>query len=184
MEQSVTLHDKTFKPFIPNAEIEAAIDRVAERLNRDYAGGQDTPLLICVLTGAILFTAELMKRLTFTAELACTKLSSYAGTESTGFIREDLPVSAQVEGRRILILEDIVDTGTTVTALMAKLQQQGASDVRICTLLYKPESYTGSLPIDYVALDIPSRFIVGFGLDYDQLGRNLPDIYVLDTQTA
>lgn len=181
MEQIVTLHDKSFKPFIPNAEIEAAIDRIAERLNKDYQGGEDIPLLVCVLHGALLFTAELMKRLTFTAELCCTKLSSYAGTESTGFIREDLPVTAPVAGRRVLILEDIVDTGTTVIALTGNLRKQGAKDVRICSLLLKPDTYPGTVPIDYVALEIPSRFIVGFGLDYDQLGRNLPDIYVLDT---
>ena len=184
MEQNITLHDKTFKPFIPNAEIEAAIDRLAERLNRDYGGGKDIPIFICVLTGALLFTAELMKRLTFPAEIHCTKLSSYEGTSTTGIIREELPVPASAAGRKVLIIEDIVDTGITMASLTKKLKELGAADIRICTLLLKPASYTGNIPIDYVALEIPSRFIVGFGLDYDQLGRNLPDIYVLDTQTS
>lgn len=181
MEQTVTLHDKSFKPFIPNRDIEAAIDRVALRLNRDYQAGEDIPLLVCVLNGALLFTAELMKRLTFPAELCCTKLSSYEGTSSTGVIREELPVSAPVKGRRVLILEDIIDTGNTIAALCKMLREAGARDIRISSLLLKPDTYSGSIPIDYVALEIPSRFIVGFGLDYDQLGRNLPDIYVLDT---
>ena len=176
------IKDKEFEVFISEEELGAIVDRLACRISDDYAG---TNLVVCpVLTGAYLFAADLLRKLTIDAEVAFVKYSSYEGMHSTGKVSCQLPFPERVKGRDVLIVEDIVDTGTTVTALMAKLQQQGASDVRICTLLYKPESYTGSLPIDYVALEIPSRFIVGFGLDYDQLGRNLPDIYVLDTQTA
>ena len=180
MEKTITLHDKTFKPFIPNSDLEKAIDAVAEKINADYANAQDIPVLLCILNGSIVFTGELMKRLTFPAELVSTKLSSYEGTHSTGEIRVDIPLTGSVRGKRVIVLEDIVDTGATMVALVKLLKEAGATDVKICTMLVKPEVFQNRLPLDYVAMEIPNRFIVGFGLDYDQLGRNLKDIYVLD----
>ena len=182
MENKIHLHDKSFKLFIPNAQIEEAIDAVAARLNRDYADATDTDpvVLLCTLNGAIIFAAELLKRVSFPLELKACKLSSYDGIQSTGVVKAEVPLPACLEGRRVLIVEDIVDTGTTIETLMKQLQRHKVKDARVCTLLLKPDVYKKNVKLDYVAMEIPNRFIVGFGLDYDELGRNIKDIYVLD----
>ena len=182
MENKITLHDKTFKLFIPNEDIEKAIDAVADRLNQDYADATDRnpAILLCTLNGAVIFAAELLKRLHFPLELKACKLSSYQGTASTGVVKTDVPLPAQLEGRRVIIVEDIVDTGNTIVAMMGQLQERKVQDARVCTLLLKKDVYKKDIHLDYVAMEIPNRFIVGFGLDYDELGRNIKDIYVLD----
>jgi len=182
MSEYLKLHDKTFKLFIPNAEIEKAIDAIAARLNHDYRDctDQDPAILICTLNGAVIFAAELLKRLTFPLELKACKLSSYEGTSSTGVVRTEVPLPAHIEGRRVIIVEDIVDTGTTIVNMMQQLKEHKVKDARVCTLLLKKEVYRKDVKLDYVAMEIPNRFIVGFGLDYDELGRNTSDIYVLD----
>lgn len=177
----VKLYDKTFKPFIAYDEIEQAIDRVAEKLNADFQDCEDVPVLLCVLNGSILFTAELLKRIDFRCEVVSIKLSSYFGTQSTGKAREVMGMTGSVEGKRVIIVEDIVDTGTTIVDLEKILQDRGASEIRVCTMLLKPDIYKKEIPLDYVGMRIPNDFIVGFGLDYDEIGRNSKDIYVLDT---
>ncbi|MBQ7749827.1 MAG: hypoxanthine phosphoribosyltransferase [Bacteroidales bacterium] len=179
--KTITLHDKKFRPYIQYDRIMEAIDQVAARLNADFRGCSDVPILLCVLNGSVLFTSELMKRLDFDLELMTMKLSSYEGTASTGTVHEDMAITGDVRGRRVIVIEDIVDTGTTVVALRDKLVEKEAAEVRICTMLLKPEVYNKPLKLDYVGLEIPNRFIVGFGLDYDQLGRNYKDIYVIDS---
>jgi len=139
-------------------------------------------MLLCVLNGAIMFTAALMKRISFPAELVSMKLSSYSGTQSTGKVLEVMGLTGNVEGRTVIVCEDIVDTGGTIVALKQMLLEKGAKDVRICTMLLKPEVYRQDVVLDYVGMEIPNAFIVGYGLDYDELGRNLKDIYVLDRQ--
>ena len=176
----VKLWDKTFVPFIKNQDLEEAIDRVAVKLNEDFANCEDVPVLLCTLNGAILFCAELMKRLTFTCELASVKLKSYSGTTSTGMVTIQVPVTVPVAGRRVIIVEDIVDTGATIATLRNYIQGQGASEIRTCTMLFKPDVFDGEKLPEYIAMEIPSRFIVGFGLDYNEIGRNLQEIYVLD----
>lgn len=178
--KSITLLDKTFKIFIENEKIEEAIDRVAERLNRDCSGFREPPVLLCILNGSIMFTAELMKRLSFNCELVTMKLSSYDGTSSTGSVRQVIGISGNITGRQVIIVEDIVDTGNTIADLTEFVRKEGASGCIICTMLLKPEVYHKDIRIDHVAMEIPNRFIVGFGLDYNGLGRNLKDIYVLD----
>ena len=180
--EKITLHDKTFRPFIPNEEIEKAIDKVAERLNKDYADctDEDPAVLLCTLNGAVIFAAELLKRVTFPLVLRVCKLSSYEGTSTTGVVKTEVPLPAGLEDRRVIIVEDIVDTGNTIVALSSQLAGHRAKDVRVCTLLLKKEVYNKDVKLDYVAMEIPNRFIVGFGLDYDELGRNIKDIYVLD----
>lgn len=179
---NIRLKDKSFRPFIPYEKIEEAIDKVAARINADYEGSTDIPVLLCVLNGSIMFTAELMKRLSFNCELVSIKLSSYEGTRSTGKIRQVMGMTGSVEGRRVIIVEDIVDTGNTITDLVGILKEKGAAQTKVCTMLLKPEIYSKDLKLDYVAMEIPNDFIVGFGLDYDEIGRNLKDIYVLDSK--
>jgi len=182
MEKKIRLHDKTFKMFIPNADIEKAIDAVAERLNQDFADATDENpvILLCTLNGAIIYAAELLKRVTFPLELKACKLSSYSGTQSTGCVKTEVPLPAHLEGRRVIIVEDIVDTGNTIVAMKELLEAAKVKEAKVCTLLVKPEVYKKDVKLDYVAMEIPNRFIVGFGLDYDELGRNIKDIYVLD----
>jgi hypoxanthine phosphoribosyltransferase len=182
MDKKVTLHDKTFKLFIPNEAIEKAIDDVAAKLNEDYADAtdEDPVIVLCTLNGAIIFAAELLKRLQFPLMLKACKLSSYAGTQSTGYIKTEVPLPAKLEGHRVLIVEDIVDTGNTIVVMKDLLDAAKVRDSKVCTLLLKPEAYKKDVKLDYVAMEIPNRFIVGFGLDYDELGRNIKDIYVLD----
>lgn len=176
----ITLYDKTFRTFIPYEKIMTAIDEVAVKINKDFEGCTDVPILLCVLNGSIMFMGELMQRLNFNCQTVSIKLTSYEGTNSTGRVKQALGLTADITGRRVIIVEDIVDTGNTIVELKNILAEKGASESRICTLLLKPDAYKKDIALDYVAMEIPNDFIVGFGLDYDELGRNLKDIYVLD----
>lgn len=178
--EKVTLYDKTFRPFIKYEKIIEAIDGVAEKINRDFEGCQDVPVLLCVLNGSIMFMGELMKRLNFNCQTISIKLTSYEGTSSTGRVKQALGLTSDITGRRVIVVEDIVDTGNTIVELKNILAEKGAAESKICTLLLKPDAYKKEEPIDYVAMEIPNDFIVGFGLDYDEIGRNLKDIYILD----
>ena len=176
----IHLHDKYFVPYIPYKKIEAAIDKIAEKINRDFKNSSDIPIIMCVLNGSIMFTAELMQRLNFNCELSSIRLSSYEGTVSTGFTRQVLGLDKSVKNRTIIVVEDIVDTGKTIVDIHDLLMEAGAREVRYCTLILKPEVYKQDVELDYVGLEVENKFIVGFGLDYDQLGRNYKDIYILD----
>lgn len=180
--EKVHIQDKTFKTYIPYKEIETSIDKVMEKVNSDFAGKDIIPVLLCVMNGSIMFTAEVMKRAGFDCEISSIKVSSYEGTESKGEITIKQDLSIDITGKTVIIVEDIVDSGTTIFALTKYLKEKGAADVRICTLFYKPEAYKykEELPIDYVAREIQNQFIVGFGLDYNELGRNFKDVYILD----
>lgn len=177
--KQIKLKDKTFRVSIPYEDISKAIDKVAEKINYDFNGCEDIPVLLCVLNGSIMFMGELMKRLDFNCQIVSTKLTSYDGTSSTGKVKQALGLTADITGRRVIIVEDIVDTGNTIVELKKILADAGAAESRICTLLYKPEACRKDLTLDYVAMEIPNDFIVGFGLDYDELGRNFKDIYTL-----
>ena len=179
MSSSITLHDKQFETYIKAEEVEAAIDKLAARINEAHKNEKEPVILLCVLNGAIMFTSELMKRLTFPLELMTIKVASYAGTRSGGHIQEVMGITGSVKGRKVIVCEDIVDTGATMVYLDNRLRESGAASVEICSMLLKPEVYKQDLKLDYVAMEIPNRFIVGYGLDYDQLGRNIKDIYVL-----
>ena len=178
--KKVTLKDKTFKVSIPYEELTKKFDQVAEKINSDFRGCEDVPVLLCVLNGSIMFTAELMKRLEFNCQVVSTKLSSYEGTASTGKVKQAMGLTADIKGRRVIVIEDIVDTGNTIVELKRILAEAGVAESRICTMLLKPDAYKKDIHLDYVAMEIPNEFIVGFGLDYDELGRNFKDIYVLD----
>jgi len=178
----IRLHDKTFRPYLLYSEFEKDIARVAGELNRDYRDCEDTPIIICTLNGALPFTADIFCRLNFNCELSSIKVSSYAGTTSTGVVEVKQPLTADVKDRHVIIMEDIVDTGFTMHYLTEFLYKKGAKDVKICTLFFKPEAYkfNGEMKIDYIAREIQNQFIVGYGLDYNEIGRNSKDIYILD----
>lgn len=178
--EKVTIKDKTFRTLIPYEKISASIDVLAEKMNADFNGCEDVPILLCVLNGSIMFMGELMKRLTFDCQIVSTKLTSYEGTSTTGRVKQAMGLTGDIKGRRVIVVEDIVDTGNTVVELKNILKENGATETYICTMLHKPEAYKQDIPLDYVAMEIPNQFIVGFGLDYDELGRNYKDIYVLD----
>lgn len=175
MSEKVTLLDKTFVKYIPSNEIDTAISRVAAEIMLEYR--YDDPILLITLNGAIVFAVDLLKQLDFPCRITCVKLSSYSGTECTGNINNIIGLNEDVRGKRILILEDIVDTGATYLHLHQMLMDAGAKDVRIATMTMKPDAYKGELPVHYVGINIPNKFVVGRGLDYDGYGRNLPDIY-------
>lgn len=178
----ITLFDKTFKTYIPHDVFMKDIDRVGENLNRDFEGTGIVPVVLCVLNGSVMFTGEIMQRINFPCELGCIRVKSYAGTETTGEVKVLNPLTCDVSGRTVIICEDIVDTGYTIEFLRRHLFEKGAADVKVCTMFFKPEAYKfhGQIPVDYYAREIQNQFIVGFGLDYDELGRNSRDIYILD----
>ncbi len=177
--ERIKLHDKQFRIFIPSEKIQQSISDVALKLNKKYKHGV-SPLFIAVLNGSFMFAADLLKQLDFQCEISFIKLSSYSGTESSGEIREVLGLASPVTGRDVVVLEDIVDTGNTIVELNKVLLDKGATSVSICTLLLKPDAYKKDIAIEYAAISIPNDFIVGFGLDYNELGRQYKDIYVLD----
>lgn len=172
---NIQLHDKIFVPYLTESEIQQAISRLADNINKDYQGKE--VLFLSVLNGAFMFTSDLMKKITLDCEISFMKVSSYAGTESTGRIDELIGLNTSVTNRNIIILEDIVDTGITIDKVIKLLELQDPSSIEVCTILFKEEAYKGHHPPKYFGFEIPNKFVVGYGLDYDQLGRNLPEIY-------
>lgn len=172
---AIQLHDKTFVPYLSEVEILGAVKKIAMRINADYQG-KDV-LFLSVLNGAFMFTSDLMKHITLQSEISFMKVSSYAGTESTGRVDELIGLSSTVKGRDVIIIEDIVDTGITIDKVIRLLSMQEPSSIEVCATLFKREAYRGQHPPKYFGFEIPNKFVIGYGLDYDQLGRNLPAIY-------
>jgi hypoxanthine phosphoribosyltransferase len=177
----IKLHDKWFKLYKSAEELDTAIQKVADKLNTDLKDVKE-PIFLSVLNGSFMFTSDLMKKLDVVADLMFIKLSSYCGTTSTGEVKQIMGLNKSVEGRTVIVVEDIVETGNTIVELHKILKEAGASDVKICTLLLKPNAYKKDINIDYAALSIPDDFIVGYGLDYNDLGRQYKDLYVIDQQ--
>lgn len=173
----IQIKDKRFKTFIPEEKILKEVERVAAEINRDLKG--KNPLFISVLNGSFMFTADLMKCLTLPCEISFVKLASYAGTSSTGKVKELVGLNENITGRTIVIVEDIIDTGLTMELLVKQLRASNPKEIHIATLLVKPDKLKVDLDIDYVAMNIPNDFIVGYGLDYDGFGRNYRDIYTV-----
>jgi hypoxanthine phosphoribosyltransferase len=171
----VQLHDKTFEPFIPEAELNTAIQRLADELRVQYDG--KCPLFLGVLNGSFFFAAELLQRLPIECEISFVKVASYHGTRSTGTVSQLIGLNEKVEGRHVVVLEDIVDSGNTIRHIMEILAERHPASVAVATMLFKPEAYTQDIPVEYVAMRIPNDFVVGSGLDHDGLGRNLQGIY-------
>ena len=179
MKQRVTLNDKTFEVMIPAEEIDKAVAKVAEQLNKDYAESKKAPIFVGVLNGSYMFLSDLVRKTTFNNEVTFVRISSYEGTQSTGSITQKSGIDFDIEGRDIIIVEDIVETGHSINHMLQYIKSLNPNSVEVCTLFFKPEKYLYDLPIKYCAMEIGNEFIVGYGLDYDQLGRNLKDIYVL-----
>jgi len=177
--ERITLQDKTFRTYIPYAEIDKAISRIAGRLNRDLSN-EEQPVFLSILNGSFMFTADLMKKITLNCEVTFVKLASYSGTESTGTVRQVLGLCSDIKDRTVIVLEDIVDSGTTITNLLEDLKKREPKQIKICTLLLKPDAYKADIPIDYACIKIPNDFVVGYGLDYNNLGRQYKDLYVID----
>lgn len=177
MNDCITILDKTFVKYISSDEIDKEISRLAAEISAEYR--DDDPILLITLNGAVFFAVDLLKNLNIKCKITCVKISSYSGTESTGKINSLIGLNEDVEGKRVLILEDIVDTGRTYAHIHKVLMDAGAKDVRMATMTMKPEAYKGDIPVHYVGMEIPNKFVVGRGLDYDGYGRNLKDIYQL-----
>lgn len=173
----VTLKDKQFKPYIKSEQIDAAVKKVAQQINSELKN--EMPLFVAVLNGSFMFAADLMKEINFPCEISFVKMASYHGTESTGKVNELIGLNQNIEGRTVVIIEDIVDTGNTIEKLTSILNDKKVKSLKIATALLKPSVYKKSIKIDYVGLEIPNDFVVGYGLDYDGLGRNLKDILVI-----
>ena len=182
MEKKIKLLDRTFEVMIPAEQIDEAVARVAAKLNADYASCERPPIFVTVLSGAFMFFADLARKVDFTNEVAFVKISSYEGTESTGRIKQHLGIDFDVTGRDLIIVEDIVETGTSIDHMVNYLKERNPRSVEVCTLFFKPEKYRYDQPIKYCAMEIGNEFIVGYGLDYDQVGRNLKDIYVVSNE--
>lgn len=177
MKEQLRIGDRTFDLFLPEERIIEGVERVASELNEELKGCR--PLFLSVLNGAFLFSADLFKRLDIECEISFVKVASYHGTTSTGTVKQLVGLNESLEDRNVVILEDIVDTGNTLESILRSLHEHHPREVRVATLLYKPEAYRGGRVIDHRALEVPDDFLVGYGLDYDGLGRNLRDIYKL-----
>jgi hypoxanthine phosphoribosyltransferase len=171
------VHDKQFTPYLSAAVIDAEVSRLAAELNRDYAG--KNPLFIAILSGSFMFASDLFKKITIPAEICFIKLASYKGTRSTGNVITSIGLDEDVHERDVIILEDIIDTGRTLNAFLPQLEHQQPRSLKICALLHKPDCTVFHVPIDYLGFSIPDKFVLGYGLDYDGQGRNLPEIYQL-----
>ena len=176
----INLKDKTFEIFIPETEISEIIHSIANAINNS---GIKDPLFIAVMNGAFLFAADVMREITIdNTEISFIKLSSYSGTETTGEVSELIGIGDNISGRNIVVLEDIVDTGITLEKIITLLEKENVADIKVATLLFKPNAYTKDIHIDFIGKSIPNNFAVGYGLDYDEIGRNLPHIYKLKNE--
>ena len=175
--KQVRIEDKTFGIYIQDNDIQKAIQTIANEMNVLYADKK--PIFISVLNGAFMFTADLLKKIEVPCELSFIKLSSYSGTTSTGTVKEIVGLQEEIAGRDVIVIEDIIDTGITMQKIISQLELKNPASIRIATLLLKPESVKVPINPDFVCFSIPDKFVVGYGLDLNGIGRNLPDIYQL-----
>ena len=176
----ITLEDKKFVQYILAADINESITRMATQIDEDYKN--DKPIFIITLNGAVFFAVELLKKLKIDTYITSIRLSSYEGTSSTAEMKEIIGLKENLNGKRVIVLEDIVDTGKTYEHILRILEKENVKDVRIATLTFKSDAYKKPYPVHYAGFSIPDKFIVGYGLDYDGRGRNLSDIYQIVTE--
>ena len=175
--KTVILNNKTFEVSISDTEISAIVDTIANNIN---ATRIKDPIFIAVMNGAFLFAADVMRKITIpNAEISLIKLSSYSGTKTTGEVNELIGIGQNIKDRNVIVLEDIIDTGITLERIIALLEKENVATIKVATLLFKPKAYTKEIHIDFIGKSIPNDFVVGYGLDYHEIGRNLPHIYKL-----
>jgi hypoxanthine phosphoribosyltransferase len=174
---TIRVHDKLFEPYLNAAAITEKVKLIADQINKDYDGRK--PLFIAVLNGAFMFAADLFKNLSIEAEICFIKLASYKGTKSSGQVITAIGLDMDLFGRHVIILEDIVDTGKTLNEFLPQLHHQQPASLKIVALLHKPEAKIYPIAVDYVGFSIPDKFVLGYGLDYNGLGRNITEIYRL-----
>ena len=175
--KEITLHNKTFEVSIADTEIATIVETIASNINTTKI---KEPLFIAVMNGAFLFAADIMRNITIpNAEISFIKLASYSGTQTTGDVSELIGIGQNIKGRNVIILEDIIDSGITLEKIMTLLEKEEVADIKVATLLFKPKAYTKEINIDFIGKSIANDFVVGYGLDYDEIGRNLPHIYKL-----
>ena len=173
----IQLHDKQFVPFISAKEIDFALTKMVAQIEDDFA--DETPVFVGVLNGAFMVVSDFMKQYKKPCEVSFIKMASYEGTSSTEEVKQLIGLNQDLTGRTVIVLEDIIDTGNTLVELKALFKKQNVKHFKIATLFFKPEAYTKDIKIDYIGIRIPNKFIVGYGLDYNGLGRNLPEVYKL-----
>jgi len=173
----ITVHDKQFKPYISADKISEEVSRVASEINKDYTGKR--PLFIAILNGSFMFAADLFKQINIEAEICFIKLASYKGIKSSGQVITAIGLDVDLVGREIIVVEDIVDTGNTLTKFLPQIHNHRPASLKIAALLHKPEAMVHPIKIDYLGFSVPNKFLLGYGLDYDGLGRNIKEIYQL-----
>ncbi len=178
--EKIRIRDKQFKPYLPAEKIREAVETMAARINRDLAGKE--VIFVGILNGVFVFAADLFRRIELDARITFLRLASYQGTHSTGRVKQLIGLSEDIRDQIVIVVEDIVDTGTTLDHIVRQLDSFQPAEIKIATLLLKPDVYHYDIPLDYVGMEIPNRFIVGYGLDYDGYGRNLDGIWVIDEE--
>lgn len=171
----IQLYDKAFTPFISAQEIDFALTNIAKQIEDDFT--DETPVFVGVLNGAFMVVSDLLKKYNGPCEVSFIKLASYDGTQSSGEVKQLIGLNQNLEGRTVVVIEDIVDTGSTLEELKELFKKQNVKHFKIATLFLKPDAYKKDIKLDYVGIRIPNKFIVGYGLDYNGLGRNLPEVY-------
>jgi hypoxanthine phosphoribosyltransferase len=174
----ITVHGKTFIPYLPESLILEKVKELAAKLDADYAGKK--PLFIAILNGSFMFAADLFKELSIEAEICFIKLASYKGTKSTGQVITAIGLDTDINNRHVVILEDIIDTGKTMNEFLPQLRNQQPLSLKVAVLLHKPDATVFPINIDYCCFSIPNKFVLGYGLDFDGLGRNIRELYQLD----
>ncbi|EOR29025.1 Hypoxanthine-guanine phosphoribosyltransferase [Elizabethkingia meningoseptica ATCC 13253 = NBRC 12535] len=177
--EKIKVHDKTFVPYLRDEELQEIVKDVAQRIYEDYK--DEIPVFVGVLNGVFMFFSDLMKHYPGNCEIAFLQVSSYVGTQSTGIVYKKMDLTKEIKDRHIILVEDIVDTGNTIESLFEYFKNtQRPKSVKVASLLLKPEVYKKEFKIDYIGKEIPNKFVLGYGLDYDELGRNLKDLYHLE----
>lgn len=177
MSHLITIKDKQFKPYISEAKIAEAVKHMAFSINKELRN--EFPVFLAVLNGSFMFAADLLREITIPCELSFIKMASYEGTHSSGRVNELIGLATDLKGRTVVIVEDIVDSGITIERLVKILKEKEVKELKVATILFKPDSYKKPYSIDYIGFRIPNDFVIGYGLDYDGLGRNLKEIHVL-----
>jgi hypoxanthine phosphoribosyltransferase len=171
----VKVKDKEFETFIPALQIEEVVQQLADLINADFEG--KNPLFLAILNGSFVFAADLLRKISIPCNISFVKFASYSGTQTTEVVKELIGVNEEISGRHIILIEDIIDTGNTIELILSDLAKMKPAEVKIACFCHKPDAFRKSYKIDYIGMNIPDEFIVGYGLDYDGYGRNLPDIY-------